>query len=82
MSTTYEMDEVMPVEVSQGGNYILISLGEFDRYLTRFEELLEDMEKSEGLNPQTVFTSGAVEDRFSVNTDREQLFNIREVFEV
>ena len=82
MSASYEMDEIMPVEVGHGGEYTLISLVEFDRYLTIFEELLEDMDRIEGLNLQTGFTSGAVGDRISVDTDRERLFDILEAFEV
>jgi hypothetical protein len=66
MSTSYEMDEIMPVEVGHGGDYILISLEEFDRYLTIFEELLEDMDRSEELNPQTALTSEVSGGRITV----------------
>jgi hypothetical protein len=76
MSTTYDLDEVIPIEVSPDGDIILISLREFDRYLTMFEGLLEDMDRSEGSYRKTRFPSGAAGGRILVRTDAKGFLDI------
>ena len=79
MSTSYDLDEIIPIEIGHGGEFTLISLGEFERYLTIFEGLLGEMDRSDGGYPRMGLPKGAVGGRLSVGTDMEGLLDILEV---
>ena len=81
MSTSDDMDEIIPVEIGHGGDIKLVSLGEFERYLTRFVELLDEMDKRDGGNPQTGATSGTFGGRYLTSTDINGLLIRLEVSE-
>ena len=81
MSTSYDLDEIIPIEIGHGGEFTLISLGEFERYLTRFEELLEEMDRRDGGYPRIGAISGAFGGRTLASTDIEGLLISLEVFE-
>jgi len=81
MSTSYDLDEIIPIEIGHGGEFTLISLGEFERYLMIFEELLGEMDRSDGGYQRMGFPSGAVGGRLPVSTDMEGFPDILEVFE-
>lgn len=81
MSTSDDMDESIPVEIGHGGVFTLISIGEFDRYLTMFEELLEEMDRRDGGYPRMGLTSGAVGGLPFTSKDFEGLLDSLEVFE-
>ncbi|NQT09270.1 hypothetical protein HQ586_09350 [Candidatus Bathyarchaeota archaeon] len=75
------MDESIPIEIGHGGDSSSISLGEFERYLTRFEELLEGMDRCDGGYPRIGAISGAFGGRTLASTDIEGLLISLEVFE-
>ncbi|NQT09417.1 hypothetical protein HQ586_10095 [Candidatus Bathyarchaeota archaeon] len=75
------MDESIPIEIGHGRDSSLISLGEFERYLTRFEELLEEMDRRDGGNPRIGATLGIFGGRSLTSTDIEGLLISLEVFE-
>ena len=81
MSTSDDMDESIPVEIGHGGVFTLISIGEFDRYLTMFEELLEEMDRRDGGYPRMGLASGAVGGLPFTSKDFEGLLDSLEVFE-
>ena len=81
MSTSDDLDESIPVEIGHGGDFSLISLGEFERYLTRFEELLEEMDRRDGGYPRIGAISGAFGGRSLTSSDIEGLLISLEVFE-
>ncbi len=81
MSTSDDMDESIPIEIGHGRDSSFISLGEFERYLTRFEELLEEMERRDGGNPRIGATLGIFGGRSLTSTDIEGLLISLEVFE-
>jgi hypothetical protein len=81
MSISDDGDESIPVEIGHGGVFTLISLGEFLRYITMFEELLEEMDRRDGGYPRMGLTSGAVGGLLLTSTDIEGLLDSLEVFE-
>lgn len=81
MSTSDDMDESIPIEIGHGRDSSLISLGEFERYLTRFEELLEEMDRRDGGNPRIGATLGIFGGRSLTSTDIEGLLISLEAFE-
>ena len=82
MSTSDDMDERIPIEIGHGGNFTLISLGEFERYLSMFEELLEEMDRRDGSYPRLGLTLGAIGGRPLTSNDVEGLLDSLEIFEV
>ena len=81
MSTSDDMDESILIEIGHGGVFTLISIGEFDRYLTMFEGLLEEMDRRDGGNSRMGLASGAVGGRPLTSNDVEGLLDSLEVFE-
>ncbi len=81
MSTSDDMDESIPIEIGHGRDSSFISLGEFERYLKRFEELLEEMDRRDGGYPRMGLTSGAVGGLLLTSIDIEGLLDSLEVFE-
>ena len=81
MSTSGDMDESIPIEIGHGGDPSFISLGEFERYLTRFEELLEEMDRRDGGNPRIGATLGIFGGRSLTSTDIDGLLLSLEAFE-
>ena len=81
MSTSGDMDESIPIEIGHGGDPSFISLGEFERYLKRFEELLEEMDRRDGGNPRIGATLGIFGGRSLTSTDIEGLLLSLKVFE-
>ena len=81
MSTSDDMDQSIPIEIGHGGDPSFIILGEFERYLTRFEELLEEMDRRDGGNPRIGATLGIFGGRSLTSTDIEGRLISLEVFE-
>jgi len=81
MSTSDDMDQSIPIEIGHGGDPRFISLGEFERYLKRFEELLEEMDRRDGGDPRIGATLGIFGGRSLTSIDIEGLLISLEVFE-